>query len=245
VAQSINSLALLAQNKGDLAAAEPLFRDALAIRRNVLGNPHPVVADSLNNLGNLIYMRGKYDESEALLREALDMRRKLLPADHPSIAESLHNLGSKLWTRRDFAGAEAHFREALDIWRRTLPPDHLRLAQAIEGVSAVLLPQDASQAESMLREALTIREANPMSADNTPARTLSMIGEALARQGKYQEAEPILLGAYEGLKDHWEPGPKKDTAIRLAWMYKQWNRPDEAAKWDAELSSLSKPIPAP
>ena len=97
----------------------------------------------------------------------------------------------------------------------------------------------------MLREAISIREANPPSADNLRARPLSMLGEALARQGKYEEAEPVLLACHESLKERPDPGTRKDTLTRLAWLYNQWNRPDDAAKWQAELSQLSTPTPTP
>jgi hypothetical protein len=38
---SVNNLALLLQAKGDLAAAEPLYRRALEGYRRVLGEEHP------------------------------------------------------------------------------------------------------------------------------------------------------------------------------------------------------------
>ena len=243
VAQSLNSLALLAQNKDDFATAETLFREALDIRRKLLGVPHPIVADALNNLGNLVAMRGNLDESEVLLREALEMRRAILPADHPAIAQSLNNLGAKLWRKNDLAGAEAHYRGALDIWRRTLPANHIQVAFVIESLCSTLLPRDASQAESMLREAMVIREANPPYADDVRARSLSMLGEALARQEKYGEAETMLLACHESLKEGWDPNIQKDTLTRLAWLYNQWNRPDDAAKWQAELDRVAPPTP--
>ena len=44
MALSLNNLALLLQDRGDLAGAEPLYREALAIRRKALGDEHPAVA---------------------------------------------------------------------------------------------------------------------------------------------------------------------------------------------------------
>ncbi|MBI3834430.1 MAG: serine/threonine protein kinase [Planctomycetes bacterium] len=243
VAQSLNSLALLAQNKGDFATAELLFREALDIRRKLLGVPHPIVADALNNLGNLVALRGNLNESEVLLREALEMRRAILPPDHPAIAQSLNNLGAKLWRKNDLAGAEAYYREALEIWRRTLPANHVQVASVIESLCSTLLPRDASQAESMLREAMAIREANPPSADNLRVRPLSMLGESLARQAKYDEAEVLLVKALDGLKEHPHANLRKETVTRLIWLYEQWNRRDDAAKWQAELSENSSTTP--
>ena len=49
-AASLNNLACLLQDQGDLAGARPLFERALAIREKVLGPEHPDTATSLNNL---------------------------------------------------------------------------------------------------------------------------------------------------------------------------------------------------
>ena len=43
---------------GDYAKAEPLFRQALAIRKQILGEKHPDYALILNNLGGL-YQRNR------------------------------------------------------------------------------------------------------------------------------------------------------------------------------------------
>ena len=46
--------------------AEPLYEEALSIRRRVLGVDHPDTADSLNNLAGLYHAQGRYDEAEPL-----------------------------------------------------------------------------------------------------------------------------------------------------------------------------------
>jgi len=152
-------------------------------------------------------------------------------------------LGAKLWRRNDLASAEPYYREALDIWRRTLPENHVQTASVIESVCSTLLTRDASQAELMLREAVAIRDANPGSADNLRSRPLSMLGEALSRQGKYEEAEAVLLACHESLNERWDPGVGKDTLTRLTWLYNQWNRPDNETKWQAELDRLAPTRP--
>ena len=45
-------------NKGDLAAAEPLCREALKVQRETLGNRHPNTLTSINNLGGLLLAKG-------------------------------------------------------------------------------------------------------------------------------------------------------------------------------------------
>ena len=76
-AVSLNNLALLYQNIGECAKAEPLYQEALRIRRKVLGSEHPDTALSLNNLAVLYVDMGEYPKAEPLYQEALRIRQKV------------------------------------------------------------------------------------------------------------------------------------------------------------------------
>lgn len=242
VAQSLNSLALLAQNRRDFVTAERLFREALDMRRKTLGTPHPVVADALNNLGNLYHELARYDEAEPLLRECLEMRRKLFGPDHPAVAQALNNLGNVIYDKKiDPALAEPLYREALAIWRKTLPADHLNIAIVLDELSSTIMQKSPSEAESLTRESLAIRQAKLPPNDQHVLTCTANLGESLAGQGKFEEAEPLLLKAYDGLRTHRDKLPKKEVVLRLVRLYEQWNRPEEAAKWRAELLQESTP----
>ena len=60
---------------GDYAKAEPLYRQALEIRKQVLGENHPDYAASLNNLAGLYQPMGDYAKAEPLCRQALEIRK--------------------------------------------------------------------------------------------------------------------------------------------------------------------------
>ena len=53
---------------GDFPAARPYYEQALAIRREVLGEHHPDTATSLNNLGSLLQAMGDLACRPPLLR---------------------------------------------------------------------------------------------------------------------------------------------------------------------------------
>jgi tetratricopeptide (TPR) repeat protein len=78
------------------ADAEPLYRQALAIRRKVLGEQHPDTAYSLDNLAINMDDQGKYPDAEPLFRQALAIARKVLGEQHPDTAISLGNLAWNL-----------------------------------------------------------------------------------------------------------------------------------------------------
>jgi tetratricopeptide (TPR) repeat protein len=73
LAESLDGLAQLLFMRGKPDEAEPLFRQALAIRRRA-DDPAQLVA-SLNGLAELLQDRGKSEEAETLFREALDLER--------------------------------------------------------------------------------------------------------------------------------------------------------------------------
>ena len=76
----------------DYAKAEPLLKEALEIRRKVLGREHPDTATSLNNLAELYQAMGDYAKAEPLFKEALEICQKVLGPEHPETAASLNNL---------------------------------------------------------------------------------------------------------------------------------------------------------
>ncbi len=77
---------------GDHAAALPLFRHDLEIRRFALGESHPDYAGGLNDLAGLYLAMGDHAAALPLYRQALEIRRTALGESHPTYAASLNNL---------------------------------------------------------------------------------------------------------------------------------------------------------
>ena len=77
---------------GRYSEAEPLYVEALRMRKRLLVPEHPDVALSLNNLAELYRSQGRYEEAEPLLVEALEMYNRLLGVEPPDVALGLNNL---------------------------------------------------------------------------------------------------------------------------------------------------------
>ena len=79
----------------DYARAEPLFEQALQIRRKALGPEHPGIARSLHNLALLYVEMGDYARAEPLYQQALQIYQKVLGPDNPNGARVQYDASSE------------------------------------------------------------------------------------------------------------------------------------------------------
>ena len=109
-------------------------------------------------------------------------------------------------------------------------------------VHSLLLRQRWPEAEAALREYLPIVQQEQPDAWTT-FNVQSVLGGVLQRQHKYADAEPLLVAGYEGMKRRAAaiPAPVEyhltQALDRLVRLYDAWGKPDEAAKWRAELEA--------
>ena len=66
-------------SQGKLDEAEPYYREALEVYRQVLGDEHPYTLTSINTMGWLLQAQGKLDEAEPLLLEGYTILESSLP----------------------------------------------------------------------------------------------------------------------------------------------------------------------
>ena len=158
-ATSLNNLALLLQDQGDLAGARPLYERALAIREKVLGAEHPDTATSLSNLAILLQAQGDLAAARPLYERALAIREKVLGPEHPDTATSLNNLASLLQAQGDLAGARPLYERALAICEKVLGAEHPDTATSLSNLARLLQAQgDLAGARPLYERALAIRE---------------------------------------------------------------------------------------
>src|SRR4029077_11905792 len=61
---------------GDIPGADSLYREAVNLRREVLGDDHPLVARSLENQSRFLYRTGRIDQTIATLKQVLAIRER-------------------------------------------------------------------------------------------------------------------------------------------------------------------------
>ena len=136
--------------------AKPLFRRALEINRETLGEEHPDYAALLNNFANLLRSTGRYDEAVSLLRQALKIGQKTFGGRHPDYATGLGNLAGLLQAAGRYDKAEPLFRQALEIRREMLGEAHPDYATGLNNLAALLQATGRfDDAEPLYRQTLS------------------------------------------------------------------------------------------
>jgi CHAT domain-containing protein/tetratricopeptide (TPR) repeat protein len=199
---SLENLAQIYAAQGRYGDAEPLLRDALRVRREVLGPRHPDTLTSLNNLAELYVAQGRYGDAEPLLQEALQARREVLGPRHPGTLTSLSSIAVLYYSQGRYVEAEPLLQEALQTRREVLGPRHPDTLTSLNSLADLYRAQGRyGDAERLVREAL--QGSRAMLGPRHP-RTLERQVNAAAilvnldRHGEavriLQEAEPNLLG---------------------------------------------------
>ena len=151
----INNMANLLLNQGRLSEAEPLYLEALAARRETLGDRHPDTLASINNLAGLLMEQGRLDEAEPLYLEALAGMRETLGNRHPDTLRSINNLANLLNTQGRLGEAEPLHLEALAAYRETLGDLHPNTLTSIYNFANICRQRgDLEGAEKLFVEAL-------------------------------------------------------------------------------------------
>ncbi len=260
VVSCLSNLGSLYFERAEYGAAEPLLREALALRRRLLGDDDPAVAGDLHDLAATLHRRGDPVGAEPLFREALSIRRRAYGDEHARVAATWRNLAEALRAKGDPDAAAAELRALLEIQRRAARPNDAEVAAILVQLGLIVLePKTApagAEAEALLREALTLRER--LFPDGHALAWLrhsteSLLGAALACQGRVVEAEPLLVGAFERM----DPPPreatrKRDALERVVRLYESWDviepakgHDAKAEEWRRRLEEYDRARPAP
>jgi tetratricopeptide (TPR) repeat protein len=184
------------ESQGRYEEAEPLYLDALAMRKRLLGEAHPAVANSLNNLAALYASQGRYEEAEPLYLDALAMGQRLLGEAHPAVAKSLNNLALLYYSQGRYEEAEPLYRDALAMKKRLLGEAHPDVATSLNNLALLYDSQGRyEEAEPLYRDALAMRKRLLGEAHPAVANSLNNLAGLYDSQGRYEEAEPLYRDA--------------------------------------------------
>ena len=186
----------LLRQRHELQEASLLLRDALSAQRQMFGENNRRAADILDSLAKIAQEQGQLAEAEALARQALETQIKAEGPQHFRTGYYRTSLGAVQIERREYAAAETQLREALAVLTATLPLDHPYVASTEYLLGEVMLATQRPRAAGELFQAAMSRAIRAHDVEWRVARSASGLGEALYRQGRADEAEPLLLNSY-------------------------------------------------
>jgi tetratricopeptide (TPR) repeat protein len=133
---SLNSLANVDVELGNVTEAERLYRRSLGILEKGGDGESPRYAVILRNLGSLYIERGEFARGEALLRKSLAMNARLLAPDDQEVAATRNALAEALTTEGNYGEAERLLEQAQVILEKQ--PQHRRtLASTLNNLGVI------------------------------------------------------------------------------------------------------------
>jgi len=172
--------------------AMPLQTEALASRRNELGNGNKDTMDSIHSMGVLLYLRGNLEGAEPLYREALGGRRNALGPSHPDTLTSMNDLGVLLMAKGALDEAERCFVEALRGRRRTLGAGHADSLESLSNLAQLYHWRgDRREAERYYRDALDGYRRGFGDGDRRAIIVVNNLAALLGESERLAEAEQL------------------------------------------------------
>ena len=193
----LDTMGTVYHHLGIYSRADPLLQEAVAVRRENLGDENLDTASSLLHLGELRTDEARYAEGEDLLRRSLAVREKLLGATHAAVAEALYSLGLVLRREGKSVEAESALRRAIASNQAVLA-DGVPVALGLDRLALVLEDQgQLKEAETVARRAVEIARRRLGEHHVDTARCVGHLGSVLSERGEYASAEPLIREALE------------------------------------------------
>ncbi len=193
---SMNNLGFLYSLQGRFAESESLYKEALRINGEVLGDKHPNTITCMYNLGNLYCSQGKFGKAEPLLKETLLLYKVVLGTKHPETIKSMSSLGVLYQSQGRYVESEPLFKEALLLGEEILGAKHPETINIINNLGALYESQGRyAESEPLIKKALRLHEEVKGYKHPLTLVCMNNLGSMYELQGRYGEAEPLFKEA--------------------------------------------------
>ena len=227
---AVNDLARVNFAQMKYARAEELYERSLRIMEREYGDNDAKLIPEIEAVAQVYESDAKYPEAERFLRRAIAIRERAGGADSASTSPDLLRLAHISMSRQNTAAAVNLYQRVLAIQQKATPngPELLPVLDALAGIA--LDQKRTADAETLLRQTLSIREGSvgPMHPD--VAANLDRLGALLTDQKRYPEAvrvyERSLFLWMKALKP--ESPELLDKYEMLAEVYAALDRPVDA-----------------
>lgn len=140
--------------------AMELFQEALALRRQCLGNDHVDVATTLNNIGRIHVQCDQFDQALGYYQDALRIRRVSLGTNSLDYAATAFNAGQSLHQKGDLNEAIELYHEFLRVATIKFGRSHRDVAVVLSGIAQIHQEQkNYDKALELYEESLAVGKA--------------------------------------------------------------------------------------
>jgi tetratricopeptide (TPR) repeat protein len=187
-------------------------------RRRVAAEREQAAAEL--NLANVLHSQERFAESERLYRQSLS-KSEGSDSDQQKNARTRFQLARALLDQGRIQEAEKMMRDAVVAHRRAFPPGDLNTAHAINEHAAMLLNNlgRSSEAEALFREALAMIRLGAPDDHLELAKKLLNVGNSLAWQQKFGEAEPFYRDSIAQYDLAFPPGHTTPALARMEYAF--------------------------
>jgi eukaryotic-like serine/threonine-protein kinase len=236
----INAGAALGQ-LGRAAEAQPLFEEAVEIRRKLYGETNARVAAALTALGNSYAMQGNLEAGMAAHRQATAIAEAALGPSHPDVAVNHGNLGDDHLYGLRAAEATVELEQAARIFEAAYGAGHASVAGALTDLGLALL--ESGRFEDALAASARAESIWAEVAPKHPARAEALLGRYLAKEALHRPAPSADLEEALALGQRLPPFERARIQLALARVTAGERGAALIADAIAGLSTSSLPLP--
>lgn len=192
------------------------------------------------DLGGFLADERDFAAADAALQEGEKVLRDLQAPGGQGPGDNLRNQAISLYEQNRFAEAQTKVDETLKIYRKGFGP-HYDQYPTILIIQGLIWNKTGKtkEAETIVRQAVKLRTELLPKGHFWAALADSALGECLTTQGRYAEAEPLLLQSYENLQSsQGANNPRTRLALeRLVVLYEKWGRSAAANAFRDKLAT--------
>jgi eukaryotic-like serine/threonine-protein kinase len=197
-AQMLNVMGTVYQGLGLYPRAEQLMKEAVEIRRSVLGSEHRDTIDSTGRLARIVQGEGRYAEAEKMERELVPVEQRVLGPDHRTTLAEQSSLAWILEDEGHPADAEKLCRATAERQQRVFGADDPETMESMRRLAWILGSEaHYPEAEKIGRETLDRRIRLLGPEDPHTLLSMSELGVIFVEEGQNEQAEPLLRQVLE------------------------------------------------
>jgi len=201
IATFYGNLANIYNYLGEYKKAEPLYKQALATSKKLLGQEHVDVGINYNNLASHYEIMGAYEKAEPLYQQSLIITETLVGQEHLTTASTYNNLGRLYRLIGKYKEAESFMKKSLTIREKLLGEEHPDTTKSYNSLAVLYhLMGVYLKAETFYLKDLKIMEKLWGKVHPDTATCYNNLGSLYYELGRYEQAETLYQQALKTRK---------------------------------------------